>query len=74
MNSKISPRIVAEVAIEGIRNDVKSGFIHGYTDICVGKLCACHSITQDWEIEGWKNEAWYLTGDYASRHNLRWRT
>lgn len=72
MNRPVPPRIVAKIAIDNIRNDLKHGTVASWTQNCVGRLSACASITQDWEIEGWKNEAWFLTGSYANRHNLFW--
>ena len=72
MNNQIPPRIVAKIAIDGLRHDIKHKTVASWSHNNVGKLCACSSITQDWEIEGWKNEGWFLTGSYTDRHGLRW--
>jgi hypothetical protein len=69
---KIPPRIVAEVAINSIRQDVKHGVVAIWTYDAVGRLAACVSITQDWEMQGWHNEARFLAHNYAPRHNLEW--
>lgn len=69
---KIEPRLIASIAISNVRLDCKNKTVAAWTHNSVGKLSACASITQDWEIEGWKNEAWFLSGSYCDRHNLRW--
>ena len=72
---QIPPRIVAELAIRNVRSDISRNFHGPWTDQNVGQLRACESITQDWEIMGWKNEASFLTGEYSLiRHNLGWRS
>ena len=72
LDSKIPAKIIAEVALQAVKTDVKCGTVHNWTHNAVGRLSACASITQDWVICGMRNEAYYLTGDYANRHNLRW--
>ena len=72
MNYPVPPRIIAKIAIDNVRSDLKHGTVASWTHANVGKLSACNSITQDWEIMGWYNEAWYLSGNYCDRHNKRW--
>ena len=72
MNLPVPPRIIASIAIDGIRCDLKNSMVGSWTHNAVGKLSACNSITQDWEILGWYNEAWFLSGNYCDRHNKRW--
>lgn len=70
--SAISPRIIAEVAYDSVKIDVKNGTVATWTHHAVGKLLACAAITQDYEIQGMANEAFFLAGEYARRHNLEW--
>ena len=70
---QVPPRIVAELAIRNVRSDCARKFHGPWTEQSVGQLRACESITQDWEIIGWANEARFLTCDYMIRHNLDWR-
>ena len=72
MNYPVPPRIIAKIAIDNVRSDLKHGTVASWTHTNVGKLSACAAITQDWEIQGWANEAWYLSGNYCDRHNKRW--
>jgi len=68
----VPPRLLAQISLDAIKLDVKHKTVSNWTHMLVGRLNACASITQDWEIIGWKNEGNYLANDYANRHNLRW--
>lgn len=71
-DQQVPPRIVASIAIGNVRNDCRRKTVASWTQNAVGSLSACASITQDWEIIGWRNEAWFLSGSYTERHGLRW--
>ena len=72
MGAVISPRIVAEVAIEMLRSKYNTPYFKCFRTEDIGRLRAVQSIEPSWEVMSWVNEARFHIYDYCVRHNLEW--
>ena len=70
----VSLEIVADVARMMFNRDVVNTLLTSYNYCQIGKVDACHSITDDDDLlikyQSWLNEMRYVMREYSVRHKL----